>query len=299
MIHWFNLLKKYYRMLKRINWKAILYGFLWLLSLSGLVVLMSFIEVKKDKVKCSDVKVLLPGQYNFVERDEIDRILFESGGSLVGKDLNAINIHKLENRLKANPFIEYAKVYADMDGIVHVQIRQREPVLRVINMANVHFYIDDKGLKMPVSENYTAKVLVVNGFIDEDFTGKIDTIKSKIVKDLYNAALFIKADTLWDNQVEQLFVELNGDIELVPRVGDHKIILGDTDSLQTKFRNLLLFYKKAMPKVGWETYKTINLKYINQIVCEKNVIDSTMQKPAQVSALADSTKTEIKEVTKN
>ncbi len=286
-------------MLKRINWKAILYGFLWLVSLSSLVVLMSFIEVKKDKLKCSDVKVLLPGRYNFVERDEIDRILLENGGVLVGKDLNDINIHKLENRLKANPFIEYAKVYADMDGVVHVQIRQREPVLRVINMANVHFYVDDNGFKMPVSDNYTAKVLVVNGFIDEDFNGKIDTIKSKLVKDLYDAALFIKADTLWDNQVEQLFVELNGDIELVPRVGDHKIILGDTDSLQTKFRNLLLFYKKAMPKVGWETYKTINLKYINQIVCEKNVIDSTMQKPAEVSAFADSIKTEIKEVTKN
>lgn len=286
-------------MLKRINWKAILYGFLWLVSLSSLVVLMSFIEVKKDKLKCSDVKVLLPGRYNFVERDEIDRILLENGGVLVGKDLNDINIHKLENRLNANPFIEYAKVYADMDGVVHVQIRQREPVLRVINMANVHFYVDDNGFKMPVSDNYTAKVLVVNGFIDEDFNGKIDTIKSKLVKDLYDAALFIKADTLWDNQVEQLFVELNGDIELVPRVGDHKIILGDTDSLQTKFRNLLLFYKKAMPKVGWETYKTINLKYINQIVCEKNVIDSTMQKPAKVSAFADSIKTEIKEVTKN
>ncbi len=286
-------------MLKRINWKAILYGFLWLVSLSSLVVLMSFIEVKKDKLKCSDVKVLLPGRYNFVERDEIDRILLENGGVLVGKDLNDINIHKLENRLNANPFIEYAKVYADMDGVVHVQIRQREPVLRVINMANVHFYVDDNGFKMPVSDNYTAKVLVVNGFIDEDFNGKIDTIKSKLVKDLYDAALFIKADTLWDNQVEQLFVELNGDIELVPRVGDHKIILGDTDSLQTKFRNLLLFYKKAMPKVGWETYKTINLKYINQIVCEKNVIDSTMQKPAEVSAFADSIKTEIKEVTKN
>lgn len=286
-------------MLKRINWKAILYGFLWLVSLSGLVMLMSFIEIKKDKLKCRDVKVILPGRYNFVERDEIDRILLESGGILVGKGLHEINIHKLENRLKANPFIEYAKVYADMDGIVHVQIRQREPVLRVINMANLHFYIDGKGLKMPVSDNYTAKVLVVNGFIDEDFTGKVDTPQSKLIKDLYRAALFIKADTLWDNQIEQLFVDLNGDIEMVPRVGDHKIILGDADSLQTKFRNLFFFYKKAIPKMGWDTYKTINLKYANQIVCEKNVTDSTQLKSGNVSASADSTQTEIKEVTKN
>lgn len=286
-------------MLKRINWKAILYGFLWLVSLSGVVLLMSFIEVKKNKLKCSDVKILLPGRYNFVEREEIDRILLESGGVLIGKDLNDINIHRLENRLKANPFIEYAKVYADMNGIVNVQIRQREPVLRVINMANLHFYIDNKGFKMPVSDNYTAKVLVVNGFIDEDFTGRVDTIHSKLVKDLYRAALFIKADTLWDNQIEQLFVDLNSDIEMVPRVGDQKIILGDADSLQTKFRNLLLFYKKAIPKVGWDSYKTINLKYANQIVCEKNLIDSTKLKLNNASAIVDSIKTDTQDVTKN
>lgn len=286
-------------MLKKINWKGILYGFLWLISLSGLVLLMSFIEVKKVAQKCKDVKVILPGRYNFIERDEVDRILLEAGGALVGRNLNDINIHKLENSLKNNPFIEYAKVYADMDGIVHVQIRQRVPVLRVINMANVHFYIDGNGLKMPLSDNFTAKVLVANGFIDEDFSGKVDTLNSKLSKDLYRMALFIKTDTLWDNQIEQLFVDLKGDIEMVPRVGDHKIILGDADSLQTKFRNLLVFYKKAMPKVGWDTYKTINLKYANQIVCEKNNIDTSEISKVISQPLADSIKLVSQESTKN
>jgi cell division protein FtsQ len=262
-------------MLKKINWRAVLYGFLWLISLSGLIALMSFIEIKKSNLKCKDVKVLLPGQFSFIERNEVDRILMANAGAMVGRDLNEINIHKLENALKANPFIEFAKVYADMTGIIHVQIIQREPVIRVVNMANLHFYIDANGYKIPLSDNYTAKVLVASGFIEEDFNGRVDTLKTKMAKDLYRTALYIKGDTLWDNQIEQLFVDLKGDVEMVPRVGSHKIILGSTDSLQTKFRNLLVFYKKAIPKVGWETYKTINLKYNNQIVCEKNIIDSS------------------------
>jgi len=262
-------------MLKKINWRAVLYGFLWLISLSGLIALMSFIEIKKSNLKCKDVKVLLPGQFSFIERNEVDRILMANAGAMVGRDLNEINIHKLENALKANPFIEFAKVYADMTGIIHVQIIQREPVIRVVNMANLHFYIDANGYKIPLSDNYTAKVLVASGFIEEDFNGRVDTLKTKMAKDLYRTALYIKGDTLWDNQIEQLFVDLKGDVEMVPRVGSHKIILGSTDSLQTKFRNLLVFYKKAIPKVGWDTYKTINLKYNNQIVCEKNIIDSS------------------------
>ena len=286
-------------MLKRINWRMILYGFAWLVCLSGLVLLMSFIEIKKESLRCKDVKVILPGRYNFIERDEVDRILLENGGGLVGMDLNEINIHKLENTLKANPFIEYAKVYADMDGIVHVQIRQREPVLRVINMANLHFYVDGKGLKMPLSENFTAKVLVVNGMIDEDFTGKVEELSSKLAKDLFRIALFIKNDALWNDQIEQLYVDLKGDIEMVPRVGDHKIILGDADSLQTKFRNLLVFYKKAIPKVGWDTYSTINLKYANQIICEKNVIDTALNNMAGIKTAADSIKLTTQDTIKN
>lgn len=279
-------------MLKKINWRAILFGFLWLISLSGLITLMSFIEVKKSTLKCKDVKVLLPGQFNFIERDEVDRILMENGGAMLGKDLNDINIHKLENALKANPFIEFAKVYADMTGVIHVQIRQREPLLRVVNMANLHFYIDGNGNKIPLSDNYTAKVLVASGLIEEDFSGRVDTLKTKMARDLFRTALYIRSDTLWDNQIEQLFVDLKGDIEMVPRVGGHKIILGSADSLQIKFRNLLVFYKKAIPKVGWDTYKTINLKYANQIVCEKNIIDSTKITIDINKQIADSTITE-------
>jgi cell division protein FtsQ len=216
----------------------------------------------------------------------------ENGGAMLGKDLNDINIHKLENALKANPFIEFAKVYADMTGVIHVQIRQREPVLRVVNMANLHFYIDGNGNKIPLSDNYTAKVLVASGLIEEDFSGRVDTLKTKMARDLFRTALFIRSDTLWDNQIEQLFVDLKGDIEMVPRVGGHKIILGSADSLQIKFRNLLVFYKKAIPKVGWDTYKTINLKYANQIVCEKNIIDSTKITIDINKQIADSTITE-------
>ncbi|MGB4400635.1 MAG: cell division protein FtsQ [Daejeonella sp.] len=276
-------------MLKKINWKLILYCFTWAVCLSGLLVLMSFISVKKNTQKCTDLKVMLPGNNNLIERDEIDRILLESSGVLVGRNLDDINIHKLESLLKANPFIEYAKVFADMNGVIHVDVRQRKPLIRIINMANVNFYIDENGFKIPMSDNYTARVLVANGLIDEDFSGKVDTLSSQMARDLFRMAKFICQDTLWNDQVEQLFVSLKGDIEIVPRVGDHKIILGTADSLDTKFRNLLVFYKRAIPKVGWDTYKTINLKYANQIICEKNIIDSAAVAPVEIKRPGDTT----------
>ena len=92
-------------MLKRINWKAIFKGFAWLISLAGMVVLMSFISIKKHEVKCTKVEILIPGADNFIEREEIDAILKDNEGELVGRNLEAINIHEIEKTIKSNPYI--------------------------------------------------------------------------------------------------------------------------------------------------------------------------------------------------
>jgi cell division protein FtsQ len=261
-------------MLKRINWKLVFKCFSWVVCLAGLVALMSFIGIKKKDILCNDIKVLIPGADNFIEREEIDAILKQGQGSLIGRRLNDINFEKIERTIKSNPFIAFAKVYADMDGTVHIEIQQRQPVLRVVNANDQDFYIDMNGLKMPVSSNFTANVLVANGKILEHFSGKVDTLITGVAKDLYKTALYVKQDTLWEAQIEQVFVNDKNDIELIPRVGNQRIILGTADSLDVKMRNLLAFYKQAMPKVGWDTYKTINIKYTNQIVCEKARVDT-------------------------
>jgi len=274
-------------MLKRINWNAIFTGFAWLISLAGVVVLLSFINVKKQTVKCTDVKVLIPGADNFIEREEIDAILKEDQGVLLGRNLENINIHKIEKKLQSNPYIGFAKVYVDMDGILHIEVKQRQPILRILNGNGQDFYIDNDGLKMPISSNFTANVLVATGHITEVFGSRVDTLHTQLARDLYKTAQYIKKDTLWDAQIEQIVVDQKNDIELIPRVGNQRIVLGNADSLEKKMKNLLLFYKKAMPQVGWDTYKTINIKYTNQIVCEKR--DSTeLGKKAKTISAADS-----------
>ncbi|WP_448633505.1 cell division protein FtsQ/DivIB [Pedobacter panaciterrae] len=261
-------------MLKRINWKSVFKGFAWIVSLAGIIVLMSFVSIKKDTVTCTNIKILIPGADNFIEREEVDAILKQSQGILIGKKLEQINLEEIEQKLKANPYIAFATVYADMNGVIHINVKQRQPILRVINASDQDFYIDRNGLKMPISPNFTASVLVANGKIMEHFSGKVDTLITKLAKDLYKTAFYIEQDTLWNEQIEQLIVDDKNDIQLVPRVGNQRIILGTADSLEVKMRNLRAFYNKAMPKVGWDTYKTINIKYTNQVVCEKNKIDS-------------------------
>jgi len=257
-------------MFKKLIWKRILIGSAWAVCLGGLVVLMSFIGFKESGVYCKAVKIYIPGNQYFIDKEEVDHILKVHKHQLVGRNMESINLHDLENRLKANPFIESANVYADMDGVIKVEISQRQPVIRVMNQAGQDFYIDQNGLKIPMSSNFTAKVLVANGFIEEIYGGKLDTLHTDIAKQLYKTVQFINKDSLWTAQIAQLYVNTNHEIELIPRVGTNRILLGNADSLENKFHNLLVFYKQALPQVGWDRYKIINIKFANQVVGVKS-----------------------------
>jgi cell division protein FtsQ len=275
-------------MFKKRIWRHILIGSAWVITLGGLVVLMSFIEFKKAGVVCKDVKVYIPGNQYFIDREEVDNILKIHRHKLVGRRMEDIDIHNLEEKLKANPFIESAMVYADMDGVIRVKISQRQPVVRVMNQFDQNFYIDQNGLKIPLSDNFTARVIAANGYIDEIFGKKVDTLHTDIAKQILKAANFISRDSLWSAQVAQIYVNQNHEIELIPRVGTNRIMLGNADSLESKFANLYTFYKKAIPQVGWDRYKTINIKYANEVVGVKS--DNFKKDSLKAVARADSMK---------
>lgn len=268
-----------------------LIGLGWTISLAGLVVLMSFISIKKSEVVCTAIKVYIPGSHYFIDRQEVDHILQMDSHTLIGRRIENIDLYALERRLKNNPFIESANVYADMDGVIQVEVSQRQPILRVMNRFGQDFYVDQHGLKMPLSQSFTARVIVANGFIDELFANRVDSLHNALAIDLYKTADYIRNDSLWDAQISQIYVNQAHEIELIPRVGSQRILLGNADSLDLRFSNLKAFYKKALPLVGWDAYKVINIKYGNQVIGVKNqsLVDSLAAVKAQAKkAAADS-----------
>ena len=278
------------KMFNKRVWRYVLISLAWGISLGGLVVLMSFIEQKKSEVICKNVKIFIPGSQYFIDREEVDNILQLHSHALIGRRMEDINIHDLENKLRANPFIEFAKAYADMDGVINVEISQRQPILRIMNRFDQDFYVDQHGLKIPLSTNFTARVLVANGYIDELFANVVDTMHTPLAMALFKTANYIRKDPLWDAQIAELYVNKDHEIELVPRVGNNRILLGGADSLDSKFSNLKAFYKKALPVVGWDAYKIINIKYANQVIGVRNDVLLKKDSLAAKTVAADSIK---------
>jgi len=69
--------------------------------------------------------------------------------------------------------------------------------------------------------------------------------------------------------IDCLSMSRDGRVTMVPRVGNHTIRLGKAENYEEKLNNLLVFYREAMPVVGWDKYKVVNVEYKGQVVCQR------------------------------
>jgi cell division protein FtsQ len=67
--------------------------------------------------------------------------------------------------------------------------------------------------------------------------------------------------------IVQIHANAKREFTLVPMLGDQKIIFGEYDDSMAKWKKLKVFYKEAMPFVGWRKYRNLDLRFRNQIVC--------------------------------
>ena len=82
---------------------------------------------------------------------------------------------------------------------------------------------------------------------------------------------WLRGDDFWSAEIVQIVAGTTSfgtiDVTLIPRSGDFKILLGELDAPQQKLDRLMSFYRNGLVHTGWNRYKTINLRYNNQVVC--------------------------------
>lgn len=195
----------------------------------------------------------------FVTANEIESLVKKYGLHPVGKQLREINTLAIRDTILLNRLVESVDVYTTSDASVVAKIRQREPVLRVNSDLKGSFYIDKERRVMPLSSGFVVYVPIATGAIDEDYA----------LGELYDFAMFLRKNPNWDAWIEQIVVKRNNEVELVPRAGDFKIIIGRLDDYEVKLNRFARFVDGGLNVLGWNRYSEINLKFDNQVVCTR------------------------------
>jgi len=252
---------------------------IWVTLSAAILVVLGFAVTDKKKSICKEVRITLANNKNpgFIGEKEIYQLILKHHDSLVGMYLDSINTRQIRETLLKNPYIKNAEITKTLLGTLRVKVERFEPMVRIVNEAEEYFYISREGVILPASKFYFPRLLTATGFIktsqSKAHEAAIDLPVQQLGKpgelaSIRHLALKLEQHPNLKNHIQQIYFNQNGDIELVPSTGGYVIILGDVYDLELKLRNLLALYHTGYQNDS-QKFRSINLKYTNQVVCKK------------------------------
>lgn len=222
--------------------------------------LMAMTDRHEDARMCRGVDLHITDSLHFdlIDEDMVLSLLQEHSIDPVGVPLDEIDLEKVEATLLLHPLVGKVQCYKTGGDMIRINISSKVPLVRVINSRGQDFYVDSKG-EILSQHSLAVQLPVATGYIDRRFASD----------ELLQVVRAIDRSEFWKAQVEQINVTKEGQIELVPRVGDHLLILGTADDVEDKLDRLMNFYEKGLDNVGWNKYRSISVAYAGQVVCKK------------------------------
>ena len=246
-----------------VNWKKMV--FVAFNAVLGTYVVLAMTAFNKPDTKqvCRDVVINIEEgiMEGFLTPSDVKRLMEKDGISPVGQLTTQINLRTIEETLQSKELIEACECYKGQNGTVCINIRQRIPVIRVMNNKGEDYFVDTHGKPMPHTD-YSCNLIVATGYISKQYAEKW----------LAPLANLVLTDAFWKNQIVQLNVLADGSVEVVPRVGEHIAYLGQPVDVAGKLERLRKFYRYGLNEAGWNKYSRVSVEYDNQIICTRRSV---------------------------
>ncbi len=252
----------------------------------GCLGLWGFAGIKQESRHCEQilVRIMNDGGNQFLSASELRKEANMVNGHefwLIGRPWHEINLAEVERHISKLDFVDRSRAWKDHSGILHLDVWQMEPFVRLMTYGNRDRYLDTKGFNYPVSESFTARVMIADGpgvnvllekvALQGDFTDKRNP-KAKVdpeAEALFNLLLKINTDHFLKPLIAQVTVSDNGEVTMYPQVGNQVIYFGKPEGVDNKVRKLQAFYEQIVAARSWDKYRSVNLKFENQIICEQ------------------------------
>jgi cell division protein FtsQ len=250
---------------RRVSAVKVLRFLLTVAGVAGCLVAVTSAARRQEKEKIRGVNLVITNakQVQFISPESLRQMLFKRRHLNPEEiPLGAADINRFERIARSNPWIEDAEVYVDNRRVLQVRATQRVPVVRLFETTGASYYLDTALQQLPLSLDYTHYTPVVTGVPPLKSDSTASQMKGKIV----SLIKIIDADSFWKHGVEEIAINPAGEFEIIPVLGTHRLLLGDTSKMAEKLHNVFLFYKAVMSKVGWDRYTVLDVRYDGQVV---------------------------------
>lgn len=238
-------------------WRKILNISVWVILAAYLGVSLWFTGNRMRQQTFRTLKVVVADSLDarFIQSGDVTGILGSKGIRIIGSPVVQLNRDQVMKTVKTVAGVRDALVYSTPDGTLFITVWQRKPLMRFIGPYE-SFYIDTEGREMPLSARYSAEVMAVTGVPDR-----------KLLSDsLFRVVEYIAQEPFLNALIGEIQVYPDHTLEIIPRIGDNRIFMGDAGDFEWKLAKLRAFYQQGLPNVGWDKYSRIDLAYSNQVV---------------------------------
>ncbi|HRK55064.1 MAG TPA: cell division protein FtsQ [Cyclobacteriaceae bacterium] len=240
------------------------------IAVAGLFLLIAFSARRQSGVVCKNIVVELENtnENHFLEEADILKIIENSGQTIIGKNIEEINLRTLEAKLEQDKHISNAEMFGDVKGNLKVNVILRRPIARLIRTDGPDAYVAEDGKVMETSEKYSARIILVSGDIVKKLISQGDLNTTEEGLALMAMIEYINKDKFWKAQVAQLDFNKSGKVFIYPQVTGQVVEFGLPEDIELKFKKLMIFYKEILPQMGWTKYDRVNVEFEGQVIAE-------------------------------
>ena len=249
----------YTKIVRGVAWLALSICFLGLCAAS-----VSNAESKKINKVIYRLNHLTNGNDLITVEEIKKKILATYDLDLVGVEVDRIDLADVEYILQEEAFIVETDAYVDAQEQLHIEISQRTPILRVMDLSGNNYYVDAEGIQLPLSKHFTARVPIISGAVN-DFYLNVDSTAGSI-QEVFKIVKAAREDDFLLAWMEGIHVTNNQEILLNGNLGKFDVIFGEAENIQEKFEKMKIFFESGLSVTGWNDIESINLKYADQVV---------------------------------
>ncbi len=161
-------------------WKIAGMCLLWALVV-GFVVLYSSRSRQHRSlatVQAVNVEIIdsLPDE-SLMSRKLVEQWIKQSGVETVGTPIDKVDLVGIERAIRSNGFVDRASAHVTYDGVLHIEVSQRKPLLRLV-CGDYDCYVTDEGFVFPSPGRAAVYVPVVSGSyappVPRDYVGRME-----------------------------------------------------------------------------------------------------------------------------
>ncbi len=256
--------------------KAVKYSLVGVLAAAfcvGMGLLYRSVRQEQSRVICGRLEVSFSDSLRFVSEQDVREYLDSRYGSFIGERLDSVGLARIERLLESRSAIMDCEAWTTADGVLHVNITQRAPALRFQD-GDHGFYVDPEGYIFPLHKTYTAPVPVVEGAIPVDipdgYKGEAPGEKERQwIAGVLAVDRYLSASRNWKDRISAFRVRPGGELVLQLEGRGEQFIFGQPEDIPAKFGRIERYIGVIAPSLEEGHYKTVNVKYNQQIICRQ------------------------------